>query len=98
MKRITITAAALGALALAACAPAENETAEDAATAGVETSTETQATGGAMAPDGTTGATPDATTPVNPDGTTTPPGQTPPVLPPEPNASTSPGTTSPPPM
>ena len=33
-----------------------------------------------------------------PDGTTTPPGQTPPTLPPEPNGTTSPATSSPPPM
>ena len=99
MKLMTITAAALGAFALAACTPAEDETAEDAAAVGAETSTTAAPTDGTMAPaDGTMGTTPDATAPANPDGTTTPPGQTPPTLPPEPNGSTSPATSSPPPM
>ena len=54
MKLMTITAAALGAFALAACTPAEDETAEDAAAVGAETSTTAAPTDGTMAPNGTT--------------------------------------------
>lgn len=93
-----ITTAALGALALAACTPAEDDTAPDAATMEAETSAMAPATDGATAPtNGTTGAAPEATTPVNPDGLGTLPDKTPPTLPPEPNGSTSPATSSPPP-
>ena len=99
MKLMIITTAALGALALAACTPAEDDAAPDAATMEAETSTMAPATDGAMAPtDGTAGATPEGTTPVNPDGLGTPPDKTPPTLPPEPNGPTSPATSSPPPM
>lgn len=99
MKLMIITTAALGALALAACTPAEDDAAPDAATMEAEISTTAPAADSAMSPtDGATGATPEATTPVNPDGLGTPPGKTPPTLPPEPNGSTSPATSSPPPM
>ena len=51
MKLMMITAAALGALALAACTPAEEETtADDAAAMGADASATAPATDGAMAP------------------------------------------------
>ena len=92
MKLMIITAAA-GALALAACTPATEETAEDAAAVGTET-TATAPADLTVPPDGT--ATPDTTGTVNPDGSTTPPGQTPPTLPPEPTDGSTPPTTPPP--
>lgn len=92
MKLMITAVAAVGALALAACTPPADETADDAAAVGAETSTTVPAD--PMTPaDGTT-ATDTGT--VNPDGTTTPPGQTPPTLPPEPVGDATP-TTSPPP-
>jgi hypothetical protein len=98
MKLMIVTAAALGALALAGCTPAADETADDAAATGADASTTVPATDGAMAPaDRAPGATPEAISPVDPENPSGTPGQTPPTLPPEPDGSTSPATSSPPP-
>lgn len=96
MKLMMITAAALSGLALAACTPAEEEKAPDAAATGADAAATAPAADGTMAPaDGATHTTsPPGTT--NPDGTTPPPGQTPPTLPTDPDPTT--GTVSPPPQ
>lgn len=87
MKLIIITAAAVGALALAACTPAEEK---------AETPPATEVDVTTVAPPADPAAPPAATTPpaTTPADGTTPPGTTPPTLPPE-TTPTSPATTPP---
>ncbi len=87
MKLITISAASIGALALAACTPAEKTEEPPAAEATVVVPAPADGAMTTTQPDGM----------ADPDASMTPPGQTPPTLPPEPDAIMSP-TTSPPPM
>lgn len=76
MKLITITAAALGALALAACTPAENEAAEDATATGAGTSTTPAYPDDMTTPPGQT----PPTLPPQPNGSTSPATSSPPPM------------------
>ena len=98
MRLITLSLAAAGALALAACSGGEDTTATEAADAGADTGAMAPADGtmaptdGSMPADGATTTNPDGSM-TSPDGTTTTPGTNPPpTLPPE---GDTPGTTPP---
>ncbi|WP_332654654.1 hypothetical protein [Brevundimonas sp.] len=97
MKLIPFTAtAALAVLSLAACTPAEDQTADDASSVSAEASAKMSPADGAAAP--ADGIAPDSVETASPDDATAPSGQTPPTLPPEADSTTSPATSSPPPM
>jgi hypothetical protein len=97
MRLITLSLAAAGALALAACSGGEDTAATDAAEAGADTGAMAPADGSMAPTDGSMPAGSGTTNPdgtmTSPDGTTTSPGTAPPpTLPPE---GDTPGTTPP---